>query len=338
MLYGHEFLGAAKYPEIAIKHLPKGRAGKVFLSEFGDATPVIRGWAKRNVPVIAVQGLWANNHNYSGPKMLKAAIAGCKAVNKIAGNFPNLEFHYSPFCEHVEKKQYMLKVMQELQPYANHLIPVNNPCKLPNGQGDLLPGFCNEIHGSWDPNMSGLLYDWGCDGTSAADCDIETFKKRHAAAKIQWMWIPQYNCKDTSEHTDDPLPKQRKIKPEPKQIISVDYLCEPKGNAALDGKWLYKSHADQEDNLDGREAKPLIICLIDADEIRIITINGKYVCTFGRAGNYKDGRPLYRSPIWGYEIQDKAVKLGGSKLVKLMIASKSYGTVNPAFRQNFYRN
>lgn len=338
MIYGHELLGAAKYPDIAIKCLPKGRAGKVFLYEFGSAVPVIKGWAKRGVPVIAVQGLWDKDHNYSSPKMLKDAIAGCQVVNKIAGNYPHLEFHYSPFCEHAEKKQYMLKVMSELQPYANHLILVNNPCKLPSAQGDLLPGFYNEIHGAWNPNTSGLLYDWGCDGTSAVDCDIQMFKERHKAAKIQWLWIPQYNCKDTSEHTEDPLPKQRKVKPTKQQIISVDYLCEPKGSANLDSKWLYKSHADQQNDLEGREGKPLVICPVSADTVEAIASNNKKVCILPRAGNFSDGRPMYRAPIWGYEMQDKAVKLGGTKLVKLKIGGQSYGTVNPAFRQNFYRN
>lgn len=334
MIFGHELLGAAKFKKKAIKLLPDGRAGKVFMNEFGNALPVIVGWAKKGThPIIAAQGVWQGNHNYSGNGDLKLAIKECKRLNEVAKDYPHLTFHYSPFCEHRLPGGYMVKVFNELAEHASNLVLVNNPMQ----GGALVKGYYNEIHGSFNPNNIPAPYDWACDGLSAVDCDIEIFKARHKQAKVIWMWIPQYNCKKRT-HESTPI-NQRKVKPTKKQIISVDYLCFEKAKADLNKKWLYKTHADQHyDKPAPREGKPVVICDQSANLIDMVAANGKVIHRIKRAGNFTDGRPLYRAGKWGYELQEKAAKVSGSKSVELKIGKKSYGFIDPAFRENAWRN
>lgn len=351
-LFGHELLLAARYKKEAIKSLPAGRGGKVFLKEAGDALPVIIGWAKKNKhPVLAAQGLWRGGaHDYSGNAVLKEGLKECKRFSKVARDYPHLSFEFSIFCEHKLKTPYLKTVYQELMEIV-HDIPNLTLVNTPMVGGDFLKAatvgvpadrFKNEVHGTANPNMNGLgAYNWACDGLHAVDCNIQALKDRHARASMIWLWVLQYNCK-TSHLDPTPIP-QRTVVPVGKQILSIDYLCSPKGATNLESKTLYKSHADQHHNTpDPREQKPVVLSPFKIDTfLEVVDSKGTVIGKVNRAGTYPDGRGTYRSPVWGFELFNKAFQNTGSPLCKLRGKKgnkvTNLGTVNPAFRENFYR-
>jgi len=348
MIYGHEFLGAAKYPKFAIRNLPSGRCGKTFSKEFGPSQPVLKGWAEKGVhPIIATQGLWRGGaHDYSGGAILAEGLKELEKFILIAEAYPKQKFQFSIFCEHKLKLNQLVRVFQEqweLVKKVPNITLVNNPM---NG-GDLLKpdqfGFpvLNEIHGTWQPKMQGMApYMWACDGLPAQDCDIQKYKDIHSEAQIIWLWMQQYNCK--KKVTDTTPIDQRGVKPIEKQVISLEYLIPNKGATKFNAKSLYKTHADQHyDEPKGREQKPVIITEADATKLEFRASNGEVIAEAPRAGKYTDGRPLYRPTMWGFEIQDRATKLTGNPLVNIVAVRKdkriNLGVVNPAFRENAYR-
>lgn len=338
-VYGHEMLGAAKYKDLAIKKLPAGRAGKVFMNTFGDALPVLIGWAKKGVhPILAAQATWAgSSHNYNPSHYLKTAIKEAKRLNSVARDYPHIQFLFSLYCEHELSQSRMLHDIQEVLPYASHLKIFNSP----NLNGILLPGFPDEPHGKYNPSGLKPPYYWACDGMSAYDADMLHWLTEHAEADVIWLWIAQYNLKkNASDKTDI---SDRQVRPVEKQIISADYLIQhPKGNCKLRADSLWKSHADQHSNKPApREQKPVLITPVSADSASLYASNGKKIYALERKGNFTDGRPLYRGPdrgsLWGYEIAEKARKISGSSVVAVKILGINLGTVNPAWRQNDYR-
>jgi len=350
MLYGQEFLGAAKYAKFAIKNLPKGRCGKTFSKEFGPSQSILSAWAHQQThPIVATQGLWrGGNHDYSGDKILKEGLIELEKFAKIATNYPSQEFQYSIYCEHKLKTIQLEKVFTEQWKIVSG-IPNITLVNTPMSGGDLLkPGafgipasrLLNEIHGTWKPNTKGMAdHMWACDGLPAQDCNIQSFKDYWNKALILWLWMQQYNCKKKVDETT-PIP-ERKVKPILKQVVSIEYLIPDKGATGLNPNSLAKSHADQHFNEPkGREQKPVIISKVDAEKIEY-TVEGKVAHTAKRTGNYTDGRPLYRAELWGFEIQEKAKKLGNqiTDLIAVKGRKKTkLGKVNPAFRENAWRH
>jgi len=201
----------------------------------------------------------------------------------------------------------------------------------------LLDGFHDEPHGKYKPPGLKPPYDWACDGMSAYDANMDYWFNEHEDADVIWGWIAQYNKKkNTSDST--PIP-DRKVVPVEKQVISLDYLFQyPKGDCSLPNKFIWKSHSDQHYNTPAeREQKPVLICPVSGNSATLHASNGKKIYTLERKGNYTDGRPLYRADDWGYQISEKARKLTGNPVCTLKVEGKTYGKVNPAWRQNEYR-
>lgn len=352
-LFGQEFLGAAhNYEKFAIKNLPAGRCGKTFSKEFGPAQNIYKKWAEKKVhPVIASQGLWRGGaHDYSGQKTLTEGLKELEKFAKIASDYKDQTFQFSIFCEHKEKTSYLEKVFKaqwEIVKFLPNVILVNTPM---SGGDLLLPGafgipqdrLANEVHGNWKPNVKGFAPTmWACDGLPAQDCNIQQFKNTWIKAFIIWLWMQQFNCKTKVDETT-PI-AQRKVKPIEKQVLSLEALIPNKGIVKLDKDSLYKSHADQHGSVaTGREQKPVIISKVNADVINFVAANGKVVKSAARQGNYTDGRPLYRSTEWGFETVMRAIKTAGSAIVKLIAVKgkrkTDLGTVQPAFRENAWRN
>ena len=346
-IYGHEFLGGARYEKFAIRGLPSGRCGKTFSKEFGASQNILRKWAEKDAhPIIATQGLWRGGaHDYSGNSTLTEGLKELEKFAKIAADHPNQCFQFSIFCEHRLKTAQLSKAFTEqwkIVKNIHNIALVNTPMS----GGDLLKSeafgipvdrLLNEIHGTWNPNVKGFApYMWAGDGLPAQDCNIQLYKDRHANAVILWLWMQQYNCK---LKPDDTTPiAQRKVKPVNKQVISLEYLIPFKGSTKFDRGSLFKSHADQHyPKPNPREQKPVIITSVNAEKLEFMD-NQTIVHTAKRAGNYTDGRALYRASIWGFEIQKRST----NKIVKVVAVSGKkrtiLGTVNPAFRENAWRD
>jgi len=351
-LYGQEFLGAAKYAKFAIENLPAGRCGKTFAKEFGNSMPILRNWAgKKKHPIVATHGLWRGGaHDYSGASTLTEGLKELEKFTNIALDFPEQKFQFSIFCEHKLKTPELKKVFTaqwNMIKAVPNIILVNAPMSggdlLRPGAFDINPSrLLNEFHGNWNPRTAGFApYMWACDGMPAQDCDIQYFKDLHQKALVLWLWMQQYNCK---KKVDESTPiAERTVVPVKKQVISLEALIPNKASVKFEKNSTYKSHADQHGNTPkGREQKPVIITPTEAERLDFIGANKKVIITAPRQGNFLDGRPMYRASEWGYEIENKAMKVSNSKVVEVVAVKgrkkTSLGTISPAFRQNAFRH
>ena len=332
--FHYEVLGAVKYPKVALKNVPRDRGVKLFANEFGDAIPLAKKFALNGHPIISLQGTWDADHRYT-KEHRRLAIREARRFEIVAAQFPEQDFYYSPYCEHEHNAAHIIKLLNEIQKLCPNLILFNSP----NKGGVIIKEYLNEVHGDYNPaalHKPGIRYMWACDGMNLFDSDIEKWLRIHAKAELIWAWIPQFNCrKKTKEDGGSPPPKQRKVKPVEKQFKAIQYMEKGKGNASLPKGFLYKSNGDQgHDTAKGRDCKPVLLVpkKFSTREAYLIDKNGKKVLTLKRDRDFHDGRPLFRSPVWGYEVGQKS----GDSL-QLMIGGTVHGRVDPGFRENEYR-
>jgi hypothetical protein len=327
---GIDYLGGAKYPDVILREHPEGFAAGFFYSTFGDARHVIsKLLATGRCPVVRVQIIWENDHKYDPRNHDKKIVAAIKELNKMKARFPNVDVQASPFCEHTIRGAQLRSLMTLCAKHAVNLTLVNNPWR-----GDTMPGMINETHDTGKA-LSGR-YNFSFDGVACVDADAEKIKGIHSRADIFFLWDARFNGKwESNEKT--PI-AQRKGWPDSKLIDSIIYLSRSKGGVRLDRKWLYKSHSENKGNGDRRAEHPVIISPVKTNSIELVASNGQVVDSLKYYGPYTDGRHRYYSSNWGYEIAEKAKRIQGQSIVSVRAKGKVYGTCNPAFRENEWRN
>jgi hypothetical protein len=195
--------------------------------------------------------------------------------------------------------------------------------------GALSKKYKNEIHGS-QKAISGI-YNFSFDGLACEDANIEKFKAIHAKTEIFFFWSPRFNGRWESNDTT-PRP-ERKGWPDPKHIRSIVTLGSAKRKTKLAKGWLWKSHSENKGNGDPRAEKPVLICPIK-EHHATLKVGKKVLTTLGFYGQYTDGRYRYYATEWGFEILKKAK----GRLIDITLGKKWGGTVNPAFRENEWRD
>jgi len=327
MMMGIDYLGGAAYPAVILREHPEGWAAGIFLYEFGDARSIINKLlATGRCPVLRVQILWTN-HKYDPRTHDKKIVAGIKTLNAIKAKFPSVEIQASPVCEHEIRGSRLRSLMTLCAKHAKNLVLVNNPQP---GKGDLMPGMLNETHDCMKA-LSGD-YNFSFDGTPCVDADSEKAKSVHSKSKIFFWWDARYNCHWES---DDP---KRDARPDSKLTDSIIFLKDAKGGVKLAKNWLWKSHSENGGNGDKRAEKPVLICPVKAKQVELVASNGQIVEVMPYYGTYKDGRFRYYSDEWGFELAQKAKRIQGHCIVSVRVKGKIYGTINPAFRENEWRN
>jgi hypothetical protein len=327
-MYGLDYLGGAKYADVIMREHPDGWAAGFFLSEFGDARPVIKKLlATGRCPVVRIQILWTN-HTYDPARHDAKILAGIRECNKIKAAFPNVDVQVSPVCEHNIKGSQLRSLFSRCAQTAQGLTLVNNPW-----QGDTLPGV-NETHNA-ERAMSGR-YNFSFDGVACVDSDTEKIKAIHSSAETFFFWDARFNGKwESNEKT--PI-AQRKGWPDSKLIDSIIYLKNAKGGVKLPKGWLWKSHSENKGTGDARAEKPVCIAPVKASRLELVAGSGQVIGTLRYYGAYSDGRFRYYSDEWGYQLADKAKRIQGHPIVSVRAGRKIYGTINPAFRENEWRN
>ena len=320
-LFGLDYLAGAKYrKELLAAHKP-GFAAGFFANTFGDVWPTIDALAKTGkCPLIRVHGVWSDTHTF-GRESLNLAVREARKCRQYAARYPQIEFRYSPYCEHNLNEKEMLAVMHEVQQAAGPVRLVNTPWR-----GAILKNFINEVHGD-HPTPAGE-YFYSYDGTACVDSDVEMFKAKHSKADVFFFWTYQLNLKyNEKDTTPRPL---RKVIPPVKLLKSLNALAGPKGECSLPKQHLFKSHAEQSDwDGDKRSSKPCFITPVKAEKLTLVS-KGKVLATLTHYGQFVDGRERYYASVYGYEISTEPVEIRQGK--------KVLGVVNPAFRQNDYRN
>lgn len=328
MLWGLDLLGVAKYRDIALREFPKGWALGAFANTFGDVFPTIEAFCKTGKPKrVRIHGLWKDDHNFTEADIPAAQKEG-RRLAAFAENYPEIEFRYSPCCEHRMDAELAEKYRQETTSVIGRCLYVNTPMT-----GGATLGKClNEIHGGrFNERIPPGPIDFSYDGTAAEDSDVEGFKRKFAQADTFYFWSPRFNG---SWEMGVKLPRpERNGWPDRRMMRSIAYLHNVRGETKLpSSKWLWKSHSENKGTGDPRAEKP---CLIGPVNVPVVTlrVGSKVIGTFKKYGGYDSGRWRYYGTIYGYEY----VKKANQSVVDIYAGRKKYGHINPGFRDGVYR-
>jgi hypothetical protein len=324
-MFGLDYLAGAKYGDIILKEHPKGWAAGFFDTTFGDAYPVVSKLAQsKRCPLIRIHLLWDDNHTF-GEKQIEAAFKSARRYQELATRVP-IAIELSLFCEHNLKDPDVF--LDRLQMIAPNCRIINTPLF-----GAKSKKYKNEIHND-DPPPTGP-YNFSFDGLNCVDTDIEMFKLKHSRSDVFFFWHPRFNLKWSMKDAT-PRPKRR-AKPSKEFVKSIIYLSNSKGRTNPPPK-MVKSHAEKHGPTDQKGDKLLLILNVKADKIELVTPGGKPVATLPFYGNFEGGGYRYYANSFGYQIAEKAQKLGGSPFVRVFANGKRIGLINPAFRDREYRN
>ena len=326
-MFGLDFLGLAKFKDVAFREFPEGWALGFFDNTFGDALPAAeRIIASGRCPLIRVHLLWSDRHSF-GDSDIKKVRKLSRKYQALKQRHPNLIVEISPFCEHNLKNpdKYLDIVKQE----APDCIPVNTPDK-----GAFSKRYKNETHHS--SKRPAGKYNFSYDGISAVDADVMRDKKTHSGADVFFFWIPQFNGRKTTKDTT-PRP-QRKAWPTSELIDSVIYLRKDSGVVTLPKNYLLKSHAEQHTTpAEPRAFKPVFIIPQKVNRVELVARNGQVIAVSSGPQPYEDGRWRYYFSQYGYQISEKAARIQGDGLVTAKIGNQQKFKLNAAFRGGSFR-
>lgn len=328
-MWGLDLLGAARYRDLAIREMPAGWALGVFgTGVFGDSRPVVRALLGSRCPVARVHLLWSDTHSF-GEREIKAAVAEAKRWKDIAKDHGRA-FQVSPWCEHNASAAMVKRVIDAVMQVLPDATPINTPWK-----GSVVPGIRTEVHGNHAKPKG--PYQWSYDGLDARDADNEHYAQEYGDAEIEWLWCSQMNGRKNANDTT-PRP-QRKAWPTPELIDGIVYLHRARGPAKLPKRWIWKAFADQHMvPPEPRALKPVLISPVKAARFELVADSGQVVAVSSGSQPFSDGRFRYYWPTFGHLLAQKAQRLQGHSTCKLVAGGKVYGTVEPGFRINEWRN
>jgi len=339
MMYGLDFLGIAKYPDVALREFPEGWALGAFAVEFGDAYSAVEAIVRSGrCPHVRIQLTWSReNHTYTD-KHFEIAKRQAVRYERMAVLNPSVKFELSTFCEHK---------LRDPDRYHDKIAALAPHCQIVNSvwKGALSKKYKNEVHGLAGAVKGPCNYSF--DGTGCVDADVKTIKETHKNCEVFFFWTYQFNGNRNGSTTDDkgkPLPyiepTNRLFWPTSPLIDSVIYQKNEKGKTKLPKGYTLKSHADQQvpkPPPGSRELKPLILSPKKINRYELVAANGQVIAVTGAPSPYRDGRYRYYFADFGYQLAEKAIRIQGSPVVKVREGGKVIGTVNPAFRENEYR-
>lgn len=348
MIYGLDYLLAANYSKettaLCVKEHPLGWAVGVFstLPEGGDARPFVEAILKTGrCPSVRVHLMWKDAHNFSESDFPKIEAEAKKWLPLIK-KYSKVAFTLSGACEHNLNEVSAKRLRDKVQNAVNDLAKYANTPLI--GKGALINDTdnqtINEFHGSSAKIAGNKEANFSFDGSSAFDSDVANVKKNCFSSRegVFFLWVPQFNMK---RKADEKKPRpERKVTLSSDLIDSVIYLSRDTGAVNLSPKNIYKSHCEQtldDTAKDIRGNRPVIIVPEKANELQLVASNGQVVATAKYYGPFTGGGYRYYCSSFGYQIAEKAKRIQGSTVVKLMAGKKLIGTINPAFRAGKFR-
>lgn len=304
-----DVLGAAKYPDVVFKNVPKNIGLGVFALEFGDASGFVKSALSKGYEFIRIQMLWSHNNHTYGDKDLPALNKLARLYNNIAIANPQAKVQLSPFCEH------LLYNPDKYCDYVAKLAPncevINSPVKIGAKRGAFSKKYKNECHGS-NPRPNSGSFNFSYDGSDAFNSDVEGVKANMSSAENFFVWGPPFNL-----HRDE-NDKTRNSPPTSEYMKAALYLFNTRGKCSLPKDALWKPMSEK--------WKPCLITPKKASKIELKRA-GKLIATMPYYGTYVDGRHRYYTSTQGYKIGQ----------VEVWIDGKLYGKVDAGFRVNAYR-
>lgn len=328
-----ESLGSAKFASVMFKALPKTWGFSGFATTFGDFYPVAEQGCKLGYPLIKIQAVWKDDHNFSFNEESQAKKLAIK-YSKLQAHYPTIKIQFSPFCEHLKNEAYMLHLFEDLKLLAPNLEFVNTPAKFGGQAGAFLSnGILNELHESGRKIAPHLRYQYSHDGLAVGngsfDCNIQKYKDDHVNAENFWFWVCYFNLKRTiKDKTPRPM---RNCKPVEKDFHAIVALAEQKRDVNLNAGWLYKAQGehDTDKDVDPTANKPAVLAPKGLKVKQVVMSNSLKSIVLQPAGISRDGRAVFRHTRYGYEM---------GRIFTISADGASVGTVDAPFRQNEYKN
>lgn len=344
-IVSYDLLGAAhpKFPLVqALNLLPAGSGVGWFWREFGNSEHVFKRVAESmKFPAIRIQDDWDGPH----PRALvpvKTLVTDCKAIRKLANQYPHVSVYISHSCEHAStNKREIKKRMNIIRDHG--FIPVNSVYT-----GSILKGEINEKHGA-KGKVKGK-YITSFDGENCMDADINGWHEMHQNSLMRFLWGARFNGREKYEDENgNPAPpppiNQRTAWPDAGYIKMIVALSEPSGPAPtvpgtipLKKPNLYKLAADDHEGYAVRENKPVMIMTDKAVTVNVLTITGKKIFELPWESAYRGGGHRYYSfSRYGWEIAELAKQESGSPWTLLDLKGKIYGPIQPSYRWGYFR-
>ncbi len=334
-----DYLAGANYGELILQEHPEGWGAGFILNtnkpewKKNNAWPVIEALARSGrAPLIRVHAIWEDNHTYNSKKHDSVIEREFRKCLELANKFVGVEFQFSWMCENnMTAAQNSLMVKRY---NGSRVTLVNSIWK-----GAVVAGAVTEVHGDHAPAKG--PYNYSFDGKVCFDANTQKLKEVHGKCLNFFFWFSQCNGRWNADSKKDPTPRNKRAAwPYAKLLDSAIYLHRNKGNTRLRGNNIWKSHADQHGPTpDDRANKPVLISPTNVKEVTLVADNGQVVGKASNSGIFNDGsgRRLYRFSEWGMDMAEKARRIQGHSVVKIMANGKSIGTVNPAFRDGSFR-
>lgn len=327
-MIGLDVLGGVKYADVCIKNWTNGLAAGVFLDKFGPADHFISDLAATGkCPRIRVQIVYEDDHHYYSTRHDNIIINGIHRLNSIKARYPSVDIQASPFCEHEISGSALAALWNKVKAEARGLTLVNNP----DSKGAFYPGIVNEVHSTLQKGPG--VYNFSYDGLACVDSNVTAFKNAHKGALTLFLWEPRFNGLYETPKKGEKRPPiaTRTGYPDATFLKSTAYQATDKGQTHLAPHWLLKSHAENHGKGDPKAEHLCFISPVHAPDITLIDQAKNVVEKLPYYNTYIDGRYRYYSKMYGFQLAEKAMK-AGSPLCDIVIGGKSYGKINPGFR------
>lgn len=328
-VFGIDFLGAGSSRETCdsfIQNTPRGFAGGIFYDAFKDArTCILRMCQSHIFSRIRVHLNWADNHGCD-PSQFDAIARKAAALDPIAASC-GVPVEVSGWCE----DQCPVVHEETLRAKVLHSCPHCAAYVNASMSGTDLSDAVDERHdGRTIPRGR---FQVSFDGKSAADADVESWKRRFANAEIRFLWVPQFNGRNG---VNDKTPREQRTGwPSAQLIRAVADLAQPAGRlGSLPPGCLWKAISETWGSGKGH---PVLICPGDHLRASIVDLKNRVIANAQYAGAYISGGFRYYFPLWGYEMASNAKRLTGDRRVYLRVSGKNYGPIDPGKRAGSFR-
>jgi len=213
VIFCMDYLLGAMYPDLILRHHPRGWGIGLFAREGGDAFSLAKAISdKGRAPLIRMQLLWAGTGHEYGEKDIPALRRLARRYNKLTGH---ARVQLSPFCEHnLRNADRFLDIVQDEAPSC---AVVNTPWK-----GGFSSKHDNETH---TPEQADLAHQFSFDGIDAlADPEYARTLAQLKNLRALFLWTPLFNCKlHVLEKT---VIKDRKVRPTKDTINALRRILE----------------------------------------------------------------------------------------------------------------
>lgn len=338
MKYGIDYLGGATYQNTLLSSHKAGWGAGFFAETFGDAWGVITKLCKTGkAPYIRVHALWDDLHRYGSDAQIEKVKKHCRKICNLAKQYPNIQFYFSPYCEHNLKATEMSKTFDVCRKIIkNQGVQIKLVNTIWKGENVTAEDVINEIHGTHAIPSKKFVYSF--DGLDCYNADTQKIKDTYKNAELFFFWTNSMNLKrKDSEKISVAERIKRAYRPKACNIEAMIAMEGKKGITDVPINITIKPMS--EDCGDRKSNKLLILTITKYDTITLYRHNAKETVieeckrfdppsdTWYRFYASKAGYEYAKKNLIGIKANGKILYYDGTKI-----------KFNPIYRDGTYRN